>query len=251
MVVYLDTFIGMNFLVDLCLLLGVNRLSGHPPGIKRAAAAAAVGGGYAGMCLVPRFGFLASNLWRLVSLGVMSMAAFGLSRSAWTRGVLFVLLSMALGGLALNVEQGSVWGLLLCAGALAALCQVGFRGKAQCRELLPAEVTYRGKTVRFLALRDTGNTLRDPLTGETVLVAAPEIGRKLGLSASQLRDPVGALAPGMRLIPCGTVGGSGLLAAVRCDSVRIGGKTAGTLVAFGREEFENRDYQALTGGQYG
>ena len=45
MVIYLDAFMGLNFLVDLCLLLGVNRLAGHPPGLFRAAAAAALGGG--------------------------------------------------------------------------------------------------------------------------------------------------------------------------------------------------------------
>ena len=43
MVLYLDAFVALNFLVDLCLLLGVNRLSGHPPGLPRAAAAAALG----------------------------------------------------------------------------------------------------------------------------------------------------------------------------------------------------------------
>lgn len=251
MVIYLDAFMGLNFLVDLALLLGVNRLSGHPPGVKRAAAAAAMGGGYAGACLVPGFGFLANGLWRVVSLGLMSVTAFGADRSGWSRGVLFVLLSMALGGLAVSLDTGGGLGLPLCAGSLAVLCQMGFRGKPLGRELLPMEVTYRGRTVRLLALRDTGNTLRDPLTGRQVTVLSPEAGTKLGIPGEVLRDPAGAMMPGIRLIPCGTVGGGGLLAAVRCERVVIGGKEAGGVVAFARESFGNGEYQALTGGNYG
>lgn len=62
MVVYLDGVMGLNFLVDWLLLLGVNRMSGFPPGVGRTAAAAAMGGGYAGMCMVPGFAFLGSAL---------------------------------------------------------------------------------------------------------------------------------------------------------------------------------------------
>ena len=56
-VFFLDAFVGLNFLVDLCLLLGVTRLSGHPPGMGRAAAAAALGGGYAGPACCRGLGF--------------------------------------------------------------------------------------------------------------------------------------------------------------------------------------------------
>ena len=247
-VIYLDAFMGLNFLVDLCLLLGVNRRSGHPPGVRRAAVAAARGGGYAGACMVPGVSFLSGGLWRGVSLGLMGWTAFGLSRSGWTRSVLFVLLSMALGGLAVSLDTGGA-GLPLCAGALAVLCRVGLRGGG--REKIPVTVTYGGRTVRVLALRDTGNALRDPITGESVTVLSPEVGQMLGLPAAVLRDPAGAMRPGVRLIPARTVGGGGLLAAVRCESVTVGGQPGGTVVAFAREKFGNGEYQALIGGSYG
>jgi len=248
LVIYLDAFMGLNFLVDLCLLLGVNRLAGHPPGVRRAAAAAALGGGYAGACLVPGFGFLAGNLWRVVSLGLMGWTAFGWGRSGWQRSVLFILLSMALGGLALSMDSGRME-LVLCAGALALLCRMGLRGRG--RELLRVRITYRGRTVQALALRDTGNALRDPITGETVTVLCPGLGERLGFPPEVLRDPAGAMVTGLRLIPAQTVGGGGLLAAVRCDAVTIGGQPGGRLVAFAREDFGNGEYQALTGGSYG
>lgn len=246
LVIYLDAFMGLNFLVDLCLLLGVNRLAGHPPGLARAAAAAALGGGYAGMCLVPGFAFLGNGLWRGVSLGLMGWTAFGADRSGWRRSMLFVLLSMALGGLAVCFRTG---GLVLCAVVLALLSRMGLRSFG--KELVRVTVTYGGRTVRAMALRDTGNSLRDPITGENVTVLIPEIGERLGIPGSVLRDPGGELTPGLRLIPARTVGGGGLLAAVRCESVTIGGRAAGTLVAFARENFGNGEYQALTGGNYG
>lgn len=250
-VIYLDGFVGLNFLVDLMLLLGVNRLSGHPPGLKRAAAAAAVGGGYAGMCLLPSMGFLASYFWRSVSLTLMSVTAFGLGRSAWSRGLLFVLLSMAMGGFALSLEPVRFAGLLLAGITLAAVCMMGFRGKLG-RRLVPVEIVHDGKRVKLLALCDTGNTLRDPVTGESVLVAGPEAaGELLGLNAEQLKNPVSVMKVGMRLIPCSTVSASGLMLAVRCDGVWVDGKPAGRLVAFGPERFPGGEYQALTGGQYG
>ena len=119
------------------------------------------------------------------------------------------------------------------------------------RELVPITVTYGGHTVRALALRDTGNTLRDPITGESVTVLTPGVGERLGISLEALRDPVGAMVPGLRLIPARTVGGGGLLAAVRCEAVTIDGRQAGTMVAFAREDFGSGEYEALTGGSYG
>ena len=248
MVIYLDAFMGLNFLVDLCLLLGVNRLAGHPPGLSRAAAAAALGGGYAGACLVPGLSFLANGLWRAVSLGLMGWTAFGADKTGWQRSVLFVLLSMALGGLAVSLDT-SGGGVVVCAVVLALLCRMGLRSRR--RQFVNVTVTYDGRRAAVRALCDTGNSLRDPITGETVTVLSPEVGEWLGIPAAVLRDPAGAMTPRIRLIPAKTVGGGGLLAALRCQQVQIGGRPAGTLVAFAREPFGDGEYQGLTGGYYG
>ena len=198
--------------------------------------------------MVPGFSFLANGLWRGISLGLMGWTAFGGNRSGWTRSVLFVLLSMALGGFAVSFNTGGA-GLPLCAGALAMVCRIGLQGRG--REKVPLTVTYAGRTVRALALYDTGNGLHDPITGQCVTVLSPELGEKLGIPAEVLRDPAGAMVPGIRLIPARTVGGGGFLAAVRCESVTVGGQPGGTIVAFAREKFGNGEYQALTGGNYG
>ena len=254
MTVYVDVVMGLNFLVDFLLLLGTNRLAGYPPGMLRTAAAAAVGGIYGGMCMVPGFRFLGNTLWRLVSLGFMGSVAFGVSRGTLRRVVLFVLLSMALGGIATGLGHGGMPALILSAGGLCLMCAMGFQGKFGT-SFVPVELTHDGRTVRLMALRDTGNTLRDPLTGEAVLVVGAEAAKALiGVTAQEVASPVETVASGriagLRLIPYRAVGQScGMLMAFRLDGVKIGGREAGTLVAFTAEGLGmDAEYQALAGG---
>lgn len=255
MQVYADLVMVLNFLVDFLLLLGTNRLSGYPPGAKRVALAAALGGVYAFACLMPGFSFLGNWFWRLVVLGLMAWIAFGWSVSALRRGMVFVLLSFALSGAALAVGRSGMGTLLLAASGLAALCAWGLQGKIRSREYVPIELCYGERRWKLTALRDTGNTLRDPLTGEQVLVAGADMGRKLlGLTQQQLSAPVQTLAegtiPGLRLIPYRAVGQPGaMLLAVRCPQVRIGNWMGNALVAFAPECFGKADgYQILVGG---
>lgn len=248
MPVYLDVLMVLNFLVDLLLLVGTNRLSGHPPGVKRAVLAAALGGVYGGVCVVPGFTFLAGTLWRIVSLALMAGICFGFCRDALRRGILFVLLSMSLGGVAVGLESGSFWTLLLAAGAVCLMCLIGFRGKMGA-QYVPVQIG----DYCFTALRDTGNTLSDPLTGQEILVVSAKIGQKLlNIGDGELADPVKAMekVPGLRLIPFHAVGRSGgVLPVKRFEDVRIGSWRGSCLVAFAPNELgQGKPYEALTGG---
>ena len=71
--VYLDLVMGLNFAVDLLLLLGTNRLAGFSSEGKRVIGAAALGSVYSGACLLQGFRFLGSTLWRTVT-GVQTCA---------------------------------------------------------------------------------------------------------------------------------------------------------------------------------
>lgn len=255
MTVYLDLVMGLNFAVDLLLLLGTNRLTGYPSGVKRAAAAASLGAVYAGGCMLPGFAFLGNTLWRLVSLGLMAVVAFGVDRSAVQRGAVFVLLSMAMGGIAMGTGGKGIAALVLCAAGVWLLCKAGFRGSLGRREYVQAELWHGERSVRLTALRDTGNTLKDPVTGEQVLVAGADVGAELlGLTEEQLRRPVETLSSGavtgLRLIPYRAVGQSGgLLLAVRLDRAVIGGRESKALVAFAPEPIARKEgYRMLTGG---
>lgn len=255
MQVYLNAVMLLNGLVDFLLLLGANRLTGFPPGGKRAAVAAAFGSLYSGVCLLPRFRFLGNILWRLVTLCAMAVLAFGWNRSAIRRGGVFLLLNMALGGLAQGMETTAGPALLLGAVGLWLLCRFLFDSGMEARQYVPLELAYGGRKIQVIALRDTGNTLRDPVTGEQVLIlSAAASSRLTGLTARQLAQPLETLSkrpiPGLRLIPYRTVGrANGLLLGLRVERIRIGNQEHSGIVAFSPEGLGAGDqYQALTGG---
>lgn len=254
MEVYADILFLLNFLVDFLLLVGTNRLSGHGMGIRRALPAGLIGGAYAVACLLPGFTFLGNTLWRLVCLAGMSTVAFGLSESGLRRGILFVLLSMALGGIAVGLGNGGFWALVLSAGCVCGLCILGFRGRVTGQRYVPVSVTVGGKTVELTALLDTGNTLRDPISGKPVLVVEESAAEKLcPLTPSQLAHPIETMAssklPGLRLIPFRAVGSkAGMLLGIRPDCVRVDGKEQAYIVAFVPQSLGHGRYQALAGG---
>ena len=253
MTVYLDVILALNFLVDFLLLMGTNRLCGYPPFPGRAALAAALGGVYGCACLLPGFYFLGNTLWRTVSLALMSVIAFGAQKSAVRRGVVFVLLSMALGGVALGFGSGSVGSLIAAAFGVFFMCAFGFRSTLGVENYVPVELCYQNKRICLTALRDTGNTLRDPVTGRPVLVVGADTAQLLtGLSKQQLQKPVESISavPGLRLIPYRAVGNdSGMLLALKIPQVKIGAWQGSSLVAYAPEGLSMQgEYQALTGG---
>lgn len=251
MEVYLDVLMLLNFMVDLLLMVGTNRLSGHSPGCKRALPAAAMGGIYGGACLLPGFAFLGGLLWRIVFLGLMSFIAFG---KDLRRGFLFVLLSMALGGMASLLNRGGFWALVLSAGFITGLCILGFRGKAGVQRFVPVTISCGERTADLTALVDTGNTLRDPVSGKPVLVVDEIVAGKLStLTRAQLRDPITTLSQcpgfGYRLIPYSAVGNpGGLLLGLRPDSLRLDGREVEYIIAFAPQQLGSGRYQALAGG---
>ena len=255
MILYLDLLIGLNFIVDLLLLLGTNRLSGFQPGMGRAVMAAALGAVYAAGCMIPRLSFLGSSLWRIVFLGIMGMIAFGLNRSAWRRTGIFLLLSMAMGGIALGLEKTGFFVLILSAGGVWILSRIGFAGGVGGKEYIPVTITEGERTLAVIALKDTGNTLRDPVTGEQVLILGPDAAeRLLHISRDQLAHPqetiMAVREKGLRLIPYSTVGNpGGMLLAKKFRNVKAGGKQLQAVVAFAPERIgSGGGYQALAGG---
>lgn len=252
-VVYLDLVILLNFAVDYLLLLGTNRLSGFPPGFLRCALAAALGGLYSGLCMLPGVTFLGNVLWRMASLGAMGVTAFGCNRAAGKRICVFLILAMALGGIALSIGRGHFSGLLLCALVQLLLCHFAFP-EGMGRRFQTIRLTLGGNTVTAFALVDTGNTLTDPVTGDPVVVLSPKLSQALtGMTREQLQNPTETLAqpplPGLRLMPFRTVGTQGLLLCLRIRDGEVDGKKESLLVAFAPEGFGNGEaYQALTGG---
>ena len=250
---YMSRVMLLNFLVDILLLLSANRLSGHPPHLLRCALGAALGGIYAAACMIPGFRFLGNALWRLVSLGLMAAVAFGMTFSAARRGLVLCLLSFALEGAALSIGQGGAVGVLGGLVIVGILSTVGLHRRVAEGGYVPVELSYGDRKVHLTALRDTGNTLRDPVTGQSVLVVDARTAQTLtGLTPQQLRDPVQTVGvlPGLRLVPYRSVGQpAGLLLAMKFQEVKIGSQRRSTLVAFAPDVLGAEGaYQALTGG---
>lgn len=249
---YIDVLMLLNFLVDFLLLIAANQLCGYPLNTKRLACAALLGGVYGGLCIIPGFCNLAVFPIRMLCLLMMSGIAFGFSKSAMRPTILFVFLTMALGGMAYGLGSRHFISIIFSAIGVALMCFWGFRGRAG-GEYIPVRIQGSKGVIQFLALRDTGNTLTDPISGQQVLVASSNIGQKLlGVTEDDLLNPVFAIkkVSGGRLIPYQSVGmEGGMLLARRFEDVTIGKRRGSCVVAFVPHEIgKGEPYDALTGG---
>ena len=241
----------LSFVVDFLLLYGGGQLSGTPVGLLRCSLGAATGALHSGLCMLRSLHFLGNPLWRWVCIVGMTLIAYGLQRSTWRRGAVFVILNLALQGITQGFGERKLLSLLSAAAGFGLLWLLGFREGGYRGKFIPVKICCGDVCLQLKALHDTGNTLWDPVTGRPVLVIGADAAKKLtGLSIEQLRRPVesiGAL-PGLRLIPYRAVGTEvGLMLARKYQNVQIGKWRGSQLVAFAPEGLSG-DYEALTGG---
>ena len=186
-VVYIDRVAVLNLAVDYLLLLTTATLAGTTLRRLRFLLCAVLGAAYAvGVFLWP---LLAHPLCKVAAGTVMALLAFWKEVRPWRLTALFWLLSGGLAGLllALGLLAGSPrgivqhiyyadisWPVLLgTAAGFYGLLYLVFRQTARHEggELMEIEVVVAGRRCRLRALRDNGNTLRDPIRGQPVLVA--------------------------------------------------------------------------------
>ena len=242
----------LSVVVDALLLLAANRLCGNTMRLRKILFAGLFGGIYSLWCMLPGFQFLGSFFWHLIFLFFTGAIAYGVSAYAIRRIAVYTFLSLALSGVMAGMEKDGIFHFISAAGMVLLLCFFGFRGKIAGSQYLPVELSFGDKKMQITALRDTGNTLRDPITGRQVLVVGADVAQQLiGLTPNQLRTPVesiGAL-PGLRLVPYRTIDSRNFLLALHLPKVRIGTWQGGTLVAFAPNSLSPEGaYQALTGG---
>lgn len=239
----------LNFAVHFFLLLGTAQMLGQKGRITRFLLSAAVWAGYSGLCMM--FGALGKNAaGRLLVLVVSACIAFGTGQEGRKPAAVFLLACLALDGAAAVLGRDGVLPLAVTGCLLWILCSVshGFE------KTVPVEIEGEYGSVQLVALRDTGNALRDPITGESVLVVGAAAAESLlGLTREQLHNPLETMRSctnvGLRLIPYSSVGvNSGLLLAKRFQRVRIGSRVRTHLVAFAPQTIGGEAYQALAGG---
>lgn len=241
----------LTFSIDFLLLSGVNRLCKSTIELRMCLLASCISALYSGVCLLEVGWYLCQPVVRMIVFAVSSVIAFGFRVTTVYKGGLYILLKSLVGTLSpFYGESGIELVLLLLAAIFVLLLRRRSSG-----ELIPVELPLMGDRIRLMALRDTGNMLRDPISGSPVLVVGADTAKRItGLSNEQLRNPVDAVTslklPGLRMIPYHTVGeSSGFLLAIRMQDVKIGDRKGSYIVAFSPVSFErNGKYQALAGG---
>ena len=261
-VIYLDVLFVLNALMDGCILCAAASLSGRVLQKRRICAGAAVGALWA---VISVLWIPAASVPARVLCGVlMALTAFGLDGLRRTvRSLLSVLLvsfvfagcvsalasctsavRVAGTGVYLPVTLEMIAAAAACAWGITALV---FRRRASGDIPQGETVTigFRGKEVRVHLLPDSGNALRDPVSGLPVLVINRVSAMKLfppelrfvpmelrRHNSAELLCRLGTNSGDFRLVPCHTISGEGLMLCFRPQRVvRADGTEYPALVA--------------------
>lgn len=270
----------LNAAIDTGLLACSARLCGEQLRWRRLILAGMLGGIYAVAAVLPGLGFLRHGLVKASMAAAICLISFGASARYFRLTAVFFAMGCLFAGLVTAFTQLTGTGLLhlpgggfypvsalalLSIGALAAAgIRLLFAGSLQhtARAFETLELRLGENTLTLRALVDTGNTLKDPMTNEPVLVLDWKAAARL-LPEFQLREqdflcPAELMRrlmredPGLRprLIPYRAVGVTqGLLLAVRCERRGKDGNFLPALAAFSPTAVSSGgDYEALTGG---
>ena len=253
-VVYVDLFFLINFSMDFLCLFLTAKILGVPFKLFRSLIGGAVGGLFSDLSLFLPVGQILSLILNVLVCSLMCVIVFlerGRGRSLPLYILVFVAVSMALGGVMTalfnlfnhmplfeGIEQTegdgiSVWiffVLALISGAVTLLGGRFFAGRSSQR-YATVELWYGGKSARLHAMADSGNLLRDPMSGKPCIVAdlrAMErvLPREILQAAKQgaargMATVGGGHEKNLRLIPTHTAAGESLLLGVRMERVTV------------------------------
>lgn len=232
--VYIDVLITVNIFVDFFLLLCTKRLLNIRAKLWRLIAGSVTGGFFSLSALLPRMPFGLNLLSDLLIAAVMILTAFGFggAKRFLRRVAVCFALSFGFCGLmmfiyttfepeGMEIYNDTVYFnispflliilTLICYYTLRLIKRLtkGVCGKSACN----IEITLNGGTVCFCAAVDTGCTVKEPFSGDYVIIAESEILRDLHLDDATIR-----------VIPFESLGGEGYLRGYKAERVRIDGR---------------------------
>lgn len=276
-VIYIDSLFMLNLIIDYLLLLSTGKICSLVLRRWRLLVSACIGGLYAcAAVLAPNF--FAMGTVKILMGALLTFIAYGKRRFLRT-AICFFAVSAAFGGAIYAVtKMGVVQGsarlyipvsmkvLAVSFAVCYALISLVFRqmGTKGEREVLDIKTSFCGRETSFKALRDTGNELCDPITGQSVLVASHEAlsplfsQAALGLLAQE--DVLGAferlsgmdeLKGRMRIISFQSIGtGKALMICFRPDELSVSGKKTGDiLIGISRTQLSSSgEYDAVMKG---
>lgn len=255
---YIEAVLLENFLMNVCVLWCTARIGQVCVRRWRLCISALFGAVYACLALsVPFFMHPAVKWCCAPMMAVILLAPLKLRKMAFLTLVL-IGVSFLLGGalyaiLAAFEGAGgvSVWMVLTAAIAGVYLAERiprwarrYARGAKSC---VRVRIWANGQEAEFSALLDTGHTLREPVSGEDAAVCAYEAVQGLLTQEQRMSET----ARGLRWVPYRSVGGRGVLPAIRAEraSVQIDGvwrELPPLWVAVTRESLGNEgEWQAL------
>ncbi|MBQ9113088.1 MAG: sigma-E processing peptidase SpoIIGA [Clostridia bacterium] len=248
--VYVDLFFMINFSMDFLCFFLTSQILGSKLKVLRTVLAAVLGGIYANLSLFLDVG----GIWALVIdisvCALMCLVAFGKNGSLTVHIPVYIAVSMTLGGfmtalfallnradLPLEGAQSdgiSAWALVILAVISAGLTLAGgrfFRRKS-AKKYAKVRIHMYGRQKTLDAFCDSGNLLRDPISGKIcVLANSRSLGEMIPRSIGELTenadmtklcDMDADIAKRVRLIPAKTAFGDGMLVAVRADKIVVG-----------------------------
>lgn len=250
--VYVDLLFIINFSMDfLCFFLAA-KLFGIRLSVGRSVLASAIGGVYSVASLFVGIGKIAAFLVDVAVCALMCAVSFGgksKSRSLPFYVLVYLAISMMLGGamtalfnlinrLELPLPEGSSDGISVWMFAALALISAGvtllgsalFKKRATQKNAR-ISILHGGKSITLDAMTDSGNLLRDPISGAPCIILDIEsaksiISHRICAAArsgdvSSVSMLLGDEAKSIRLIPTKTATGDGVLIGVRVDEISI------------------------------
>lgn len=240
--IYIDRLFVLNLIIDYFILLGSAKVCGVKLRRWRYGIGALLGALFAACSILPNWEFLSLAPIKLIFGILMALIAFGKEEKLLRCTVVFFAVSALFGGAvwAISIKNGvsasgavyiplSMPALILSFGLIYALLSIVFRctAKNSGRQILDVELCHMGRTVSLRALCDTGNSLIDPVTGDSVMIVSVTALCKLipnceNISAENLQE---FPEYKFRLIPYRAVGThGGLLPAFRPEKICVDGQ---------------------------
>ena len=257
----MDSLFWLELIADTVLLWAAGKLCRVRRKPFRLLAAGLIGSGYT--LLVLFCPSAASLAGKAASLALMLLAAYGGERHLWRPGLAYLFLCAVYGGVAeavmLAAGRATARALVFSAGVSLGVCALPFRFTGRRGGTCDLRLVGEGGEVTLTALRDTGNRLADPFSGNPVVISSedalsplfPEEQRRI-LAATVKEPPevrMARLGKGFCLIPLHTVGGSVLGLSGKVSAAYQDGQALGPCrVVFSRETIRIEGCSAIIGG---
>ena len=260
--VYADLLFLINFSMDFLCFYITGAILHKKLSVVRALLASVCGGVYSVAILfaypVPPFSLVCDGVAFVLMCAAVFIKKNMRPGTFFLQSAVYVGVSVALGGMmtamfnllntlelpisepGANSEGIPVWFFALLAAVSGVATLMGgrfFRAK-QSERSASVEIEYGGRSATLCAVCDTGNLVRDPISGKCVVVADLTSIRRLlpeplvlavkENNASRLSRLPDDAAKGLRIIPTRSVGGMSMLYAIAPDRIRITGKDGKT-----------------------